>query len=163
MLDSGAVNTREWLVAPIAHLAPEKIVDDLTAAQAEAAPQGAPHSIAVIVAHMAFWQDWFYDRCVGRATAMPASAAPGWPAVAAGDWPRVRDAFVTRLRQMAEFDADAGAKRVTPAIEFPPLAHYTVHDALIHVATHNSHHLGQIVLLRQLMGAWPPPAGSWTW
>ena len=31
------------------------------------------------------------------------------------------------------------------------------------VATHNAHHLGQVILLRQLLGAWPPPAGSWTW
>jgi hypothetical protein len=35
--------------------------------------------------------------------------------------------------------------------------------ALVHVANHNAHHLGQIVLLRQLMGRWPPPSGSWTW
>ena len=52
---------------------------------------------------------------------------------------------------------------ITPAIEFPPLAHYTVGTALVHIAQHNSHHLGQVILLRQLMALWPPPAGSWTW
>jgi uncharacterized damage-inducible protein DinB len=52
---------------------------------------------------------------------------------------------------------------VTPPIEFPPLTHYTIADALTHVATHNAHHLGQVILLRQLAGTWPPPAGSWTW
>jgi hypothetical protein len=31
------------------------------------------------------------------------------------------------------------------------------------MATHTAHHLGQIIVLRQLLGAWPPPAGSWTW
>jgi len=36
-------------------------------------------------------------------------------------------------------------------------------DWFLHVATHNAHHLGQVILLRQLTGAWPPPAGSWTW
>lgn len=30
-------------------------------------------------------------------------------------------------------------------------------------AAHNSYHLGQIVLLRQLIGAWPPAAGGFTW
>jgi hypothetical protein len=28
---------------------------------------------------------------------------------------------------------------------------------------HNAHHLGQIILLRQLFGAWPPPSGRFTW
>jgi uncharacterized damage-inducible protein DinB len=31
------------------------------------------------------------------------------------------------------------------------------------MAAHNSHHLGQVVLLRQILGAWPPPSGSYTW
>jgi uncharacterized damage-inducible protein DinB len=52
---------------------------------------------------------------------------------------------------------------VSPPIEFPPLASYSIGDVLVHVATHNSHHLGQVIVLRQLMGKWPPPAGSWTW
>ncbi len=28
---------------------------------------------------------------------------------------------------------------------------------------HNSYHLGQIFLLRQLQGSWPPPSGGNTW
>ena len=55
------------------------------------------------------------------------------------------------------------AQPVTPPIEFPPLAHYTVHDALTHIAQHNSHHLGQIITTRQLLRSWPPPSGSFTW
>ena len=31
------------------------------------------------------------------------------------------------------------------------------------IAIHNSHHLGQIVTLRQLMGLWQPRGGGWTW
>ena len=31
------------------------------------------------------------------------------------------------------------------------------------IASHNSYHLGQIVLVRQLLGAWPPPGGGLTW
>jgi uncharacterized damage-inducible protein DinB len=40
---------------------------------------------------------------------------------------------------------------------------YTVGEALVHVSTHNSYHLGQVIVLRQMLGAWPPPAGSYTW
>ena len=53
--------------------------------------------------------------------------------------------------------------RGTPPIEHPPLAGYTVRDAIEHMAAHNSHHLGQVVLLRQMLGACPPPSGSYTW
>jgi uncharacterized damage-inducible protein DinB len=54
-------------------------------------------------------------------------------------------------------------RRVDPAIEHPPFANYTIADAVEHVAIHNAHHMGQIVTLRQIMGVWPPPEGSWTW
>jgi len=28
---------------------------------------------------------------------------------------------------------------------------------------HNSHHLGQIITMRRLLGLWPPPGGTITW
>jgi uncharacterized damage-inducible protein DinB len=94
---------------------------------------------------------------------MIASAAGGWPSVADGSWPSVREGFVASLESLAALgDADV-TRRVAPAIEFPPLADYTVADVLTHVAAHNAHHLGQVIVLRQLQGAWPPPGGSWTW
>jgi uncharacterized damage-inducible protein DinB len=31
------------------------------------------------------------------------------------------------------------------------------------IAAHNSYHLGQVVVLRQMLGAWPPPSGGLTW
>ena len=68
------------------------------------------------------------------------------------------------LERLVSLAADAdGQRRIDPPIEFPPLAQYTVADVVVHVGVHNAHHLGQVVLLRQLLGAWPPPAGSYTW
>jgi uncharacterized damage-inducible protein DinB len=84
-------------------------------------------------------------------------------AVAPGSWPEVRARFIDRLQALAALaDGDVTAP-LTPPIEFPPLAGYTLSDALVHVATHNAHHLGQVIVLRQRQGTWPPPAGSWTW
>jgi uncharacterized damage-inducible protein DinB len=31
------------------------------------------------------------------------------------------------------------------------------------IASHTSHHIGQVVMLRQLLGKWPLPAGGLTW
>jgi len=96
---------------------------------------------------------------------MAASASLGWPSVAEGGWTAVRESFTSGLEQAAALAGQIGLleQLVHPAIEFPPLAGYTVRDALVHVASHNSHHLGQVIILRQLMGSWPPPSGSWTW
>jgi uncharacterized damage-inducible protein DinB len=89
--------------------------------------------------------------------------------VPAGSWPELRARFLDRLQALAALaDGDVAATAATaaplaPPIEFPPLAGYTLSDALVHVATHNAHHLGQVVVIRQSQGTWPPPAGSWTW
>ena len=40
------------------------------------------------------------------------------------------------------------------------MASYTIGDALMHLAQHNAYHLGQIVMLRQMLGVWPPPKDS---
>jgi uncharacterized damage-inducible protein DinB len=156
------MNLREFLTSPIAYLAPDKATDGLSAADAERKSAGE-HSIAEIVAHAAFWQDWFYQRCTGQGEPMISTAASGWPVVAPGSWPGVRARFLDRLQALAALaDGDVNAP-LAPPIEFPPLAGYTLNDALIHVATHNAHHLGQVIVLRQRQGTWPPPSGSWTW
>jgi uncharacterized damage-inducible protein DinB len=157
------MNIHEFLVSPTAYLAPEKLLEGLSADDAERRIAGAPHSVAEIVAHLAFWQDWFYGRCAGQDLPLVSSAAAGWPEAPAGSWPRVHSRFIGRLRELVALAEGDMTKPVTPPIEFPPLANYTIGDALIHVATHNGHHLGQVILLRQLLNAWPPPAGSWTW
>lgn len=36
-------------------------------------------------------------------------------------------------------------------------------EMLIAVAAPNSYHAGQAVVLRQLLGKWPPPSGGLTW
>ena len=96
---------------------------------------------------------------------MVAAAHHAWPAASADDWPRLVEAFGADLKhavEVSENPAKLDAK-ITPAIEFPPLANHTIREALAHIAQHNAHHLGQIVILRQLIGQWPPPQGSWTW
>jgi uncharacterized damage-inducible protein DinB len=155
----------ELLAAPIAYMPPARILDALSPAHAVGRVPGSPHSIVEIVAHLVFWQAWFLDRITGRPVPMPAGAVLGWPAAGEGEWNRLRDEFVNGLHRavaLAE-TPDERVRRVEPAIEFPPLAEYTVADALTHLAMHNAHHLGQVVTLRQMLGAWPPPEGSWTW
>jgi uncharacterized damage-inducible protein DinB len=159
------MNVRELLIDTLAYIPPARALEQLSCEDAERRPTGASHSIAEIVAHAAFWQDWYLDRCDGAAAPIAPKAAEGWPAVAPRSWPDVHDRFIRGLeRAVALAGRDDGLDRpITPPIEFAPLAEYTVRDALVHVSVHNAHHLGQVITLRQMMGLWPPPSGSWTW
>lgn len=148
-----------------AYLSPVPALAGLSAGHAASRPAGVPHSIAEIVAHMAFWQEWFLDRCDGKVVPSPTSAALGWPKVDDEHWDAVRERFEAGFtRAMALADDGARLEQpIAPPIEMKHLATYTVGDVLTHVALHNAHHVGQVITLRQLLGAWPPPAGSWTW
>jgi uncharacterized damage-inducible protein DinB len=148
-----------------AYLEPSKALAGITTDVAHRKPPNAPHSIAEIVAHMAFWQQWFLDRCEGLSVRAPERAALGWPAVADGEWETILARFETGFRRGLALanDQARAALPLTPALEFDHLRNYTTSDVLIHVALHNAHHAGQVVTLRQQQGAWPPPAGSWTW
>jgi uncharacterized damage-inducible protein DinB len=157
------MSPRELLIETTPSIAPVRALEALSTEQADHR-QGSLHTIAEIVSHLAFWQDWFRSRCQGGSQPMPASAALGWTPPAPGSWPDVRQRFLDGLEALVSLGEHEGGTRVlAPALEFPPLAGYTVGDVLVHVANHNAHHLGQVIVLRQLMGAWPPPSGSWTW
>lgn len=157
------MHPRELLVDTVAHIPPPHALEGLTLEQAGRTVPGATHSIAELVAHMTFWMEWFVARCEGRAEPPPATAAAGWPAAAPGDWPEFQGRFLAALERLVRLGEEGLDRPVSPPIEFPPLAHYTIGDALAHAATHNAHHLGQIITLRQIIGCWPPPSGSWTW
>jgi uncharacterized damage-inducible protein DinB len=155
---------REFLVDTLIHLSPPRALEGLPTDLAERRLVDLPHSIADIVAHMSFWQEWFTRRIEGADEPMAATAAAGWPAVAPGTWPDVESRFLTGVEALVALGErlDLNAP-LSPAIGFEPMAHYSVGDVMQHAAQHNAHHLGQVVVLRQLLGAWPPPAGSWTW
>lgn len=159
------MSVRELLVETLAYMPPHRVLDEVSAEAAARRIHGLPHTIVEIVAHLRFWQAWFLDRCEGQAVSMVAHAADGWPPASAADWPALHEAFLRDLERAAALTGDTEAldRPLAPAIEFPPMAGYTRRDALTHLAMHNAHHLGQVVLLRQLAGAWPPPDGSWTW
>jgi uncharacterized damage-inducible protein DinB len=154
------MHREELLVHPMAYMRPAHVLEGLAPEVAARRIPGVSHSIVEILSHMVFWQSWFLDRCGGAALPVPTHAAEGWPAASGEDWTRMREQFLADLERAVRLPKDG---RVDPPIEVPPMDAYTIEDALTHVATHNAHHLGQIVTVRQALGAWPPPRGSFTW
>jgi len=158
------MNARQLLVETHPHLPPAAVLAGLTIDDATRHVAGPPHSIAEIVAHMAYWQEWFATRCQGSDVPMAPTAADGWPAAPDDAWPVVSERFLRGLETLADVVGRHSPEALlSPPIEFPMLAGYTYRDVWEHVAQHNAHHLGQVVVLRQFLGAWPPPSGSYTW
>src|SRR5262245_10660321 len=158
------MHIRELLIDTTTHVRPAQTIEGVSSQQAMQRLSGASHSIAEILAHMVFWQEFFQRRCEGIAQLIPQKAKEGWPDVQSDGWPALQSRFIDGLEAIVKM-ADEGDldRKITPALEVPVLAHMTTRDVVVHVANHNAHHLGQIVILRQMMGLWPPPSGGMTW
>jgi len=138
-----------------AHPPPSHVLSGLDAALAGAKLDGFPHTIHQLVQHLVFWQDMGLDW-IQRTEPPPDidnSADWSWDAAPADDaaWRETLDRFFGGLdlakRTMAKEDL---------ATTIPGWDHVSRLDVLQTIASHNSFHLGQVVSMRRLLGAWPP-------
>jgi hypothetical protein len=155
------------LVSNSAATPAENVLEALDDATALRKLEGAPHSIYEEVWHLHFWQDISLRWIAGEELPYPKHAAEGFPTTTEEPWQEVRKRFLTGTRLAA---AVAGDDAVLPKLvacgvragETEP-RWMTAREQLESLAAHNAYHLGRIVLLRQLMGCWPPPSGGDTW
>ena len=122
-----------------------------------ARPEGQPHTPWRLLEHLriAQWDILEFSRSAEH-------ASPSWPA---GYWPETDAPPDAQAwdRSVAAFRADLAAMRdlvMDPASDlaaaFPWGDGQTLLREALLVADHNAYHLGQLVTLRQLLGAWPP-------
>jgi hypothetical protein len=139
-----------------AHLDFEAAIADLPEGLRGTKPAGLPHSPWRLVEHMriAQWDILEFSRDPKHVS--PKFPDGYWPQ---GDAPPNADAweqsvaaFLTDLSAMQELVAD-------PATDlFAPIPHgqgQTILREALLVADHNAYHLGQLVTIRRLLGAWP--------
>jgi hypothetical protein len=139
-----------------AHLDFEKAIAGLPPELRGKKPAGVPHSPWRLLEHLriAQWDILEFSRNPRHVS--PAFPDGYWPQGDAppdpGAWDRSLDAFRADLRAMADLVAD-------PATDlFAPIPHgdgQTVLREALLVADHNAYHLGQLVVVRRLLGAWP--------
>jgi uncharacterized damage-inducible protein DinB len=145
---------------------PGPALEGLTDEQAHAKPHGLSHSIAEIVAHMLYYQDLANRIADGADFFMPSSAAPGWPAVEKGSWNELCARYLAAIEtgeQVVGKAADLHRRLLPEGAEFFGLERHSAGSLMADIAVHNAHHLGQVITIRQLLGAWPPPQGGMTW
>jgi uncharacterized damage-inducible protein DinB len=148
---------------------PSHILEGLDAVLVHRQIEGVPHTIYAELWHVAFWQKISVDWIGGIETPYPAHASEGFPAadiVAAESWEHLCER-VFRVLQSAVAAAAAKEKletlvRCTSRLG-TPVRMMTVREQLVSLAAHNHYHFGRIVLMRQILRAWPPPSGGDSW
>jgi uncharacterized damage-inducible protein DinB len=142
-----------------AHLDFEKAIADLPAALRGGKPAGQPHTPWRLVEHMRIAQWDILEFCRNPKHVSPKFPEGYWPEgdapAAAAAWDRSVAAFRADLRGMQDLVADP-ATDLFAAI--PNGEGQTILREALLVADHNAYHLGQLVLLRRLLGAWPEEA-----
>ena len=142
------------------HMPFEEAVADFPAWAINARPPNVPYSPWHLLEHLRLTQ-WDILAYVTD----PGHVSPPWPV---GYWPEITaeatpDQFAATI---AAFRADRAALEalvLDPATDLlAPLPHAPEHSILREVrivANHNSYHLGEFAILRQVMGSWGPRHG----
>jgi hypothetical protein len=138
-----------------AHLDFERAIADLSAELRGARPPGLPHTPWRLVEHMRIAQWDILRFSVDPEHVSPAFPDGYWPEGDAppdpGAWDRCVAAFRADLQAMMDLVA-------APATDlFAPIPHgqgQTILREALLVADHNAYHLGQLVTVRRLLGAW---------
>jgi hypothetical protein len=138
-----------------AHLNFEKAIARLPPKLRGVRPRGVPHSPWRLVEHLRIAQWDILEFCRNPKHVSPAFPEGYWPArdapASAGAWNKCVAAFRADLQAMQDLVAD-------PATDlFARIPHgqgQTILREALLVADHNAYHLGQLVVVRRLLGAW---------
>jgi len=138
-----------------AHVTFEHAVKDLPAALRGKRPKGAEHSPWELLEHMRIAQ-----RDILEFSRKPTHVSPEWPG---GYWPKNKAPQTAEAwnKTIRAFSADLKAMRTLVASKstdlHAPIPHgdgQTILREALLIADHNAYHIGQIVLVRRLLGAW---------
>ncbi len=144
------------------HIDPIDVLDGLEWEQAGVIKSDFPHSIFQIVNHLIYWQDLFLSGLVETTMHGPQRASDSWPGEKRAGDKEEWQAAVKRFKEgLEKARFEIGSKDPLSGI---PAAETTLRiDILNSLALHVSYHVGQIVLIRRVLRAWPPPNGGHTW
>jgi uncharacterized damage-inducible protein DinB len=175
MSDSDALRallTRQ-LDASVARRSYTEILRTIPPAARGVVPDGLPdgYSIWQLVEHMRRSQDDYLDYCRNPDYSFPDWPDAYWPAAAAPPSDAAWREGVARFEEGIEAatalvnDPEIDLAGTIPHSDGEKYHSTRYVDELAAIADHNAYHLGQVVTVRRLLGAWPPEdieAPEWT-
>jgi uncharacterized damage-inducible protein DinB len=153
-----------------AHVDPIACVEDISADVAARAVAGFAHSIGQLVFHINYWMEYELRRIRGERTAYPEHNLESFPAAPspadAPEWDRLRTRMTELLGEFAAL-AKSSPQELLREIESVHAGDKnvagTLEAVIMQMVAHTSYHVGQIAMVRQALGAWPPRRGGNTW
>jgi hypothetical protein len=149
------VHVHELLRGGHAHATFDAVVAEWPAHLRGIRPQGAAHTAWQLLEHLRISQWDIIEFSLRADHVSPEWPAGYWPREAAppgdGAWERSVAAFTADLSRMEALVADPGSDL------FARISHgegQTILREALMLADHNAYHLGQLVLLRRMLGAW---------
>jgi len=119
-------------------------------------PKGAPHSLWQLLEHLRITQLDILDFCVNPTYAekkWPDDYWPASPAPTSGRaWDQSLAGFIADRKALQKLAADP---KIVLTAKIPHGSGQTYLRELVLVADHTAYHVGQLVLVRQLLGIWP--------
>jgi uncharacterized damage-inducible protein DinB len=153
-----------------AHVDPIACVEDISAELAARQLAGFPHSIGQLVFHINYWMDYELRRIRGQRPEYPEHSSESFPAapspVDTEEWDRFRAQLATLLAEFAKLGQSTRAeldRQIETAYEGDKKVAGTLEAVLWQMVVHTSYHVGQIAMIRRVLGAWPPGAGGDSW
>jgi hypothetical protein len=138
-----------------AHVGFEKAVAGVPPELRGVRPPGAPHSLWAIVEHLRLAQADILEFCVDPRYVEKQWPHDYWPADAPPPSGRAWDdsiaAFLRDRRSLQKLAADP---KIDLSEKIPHGSGQTYLRELVLVADHTAYHVGQLVLVRQLLGIW---------
>jgi hypothetical protein len=129
-----------------------RLLSDLTVEQVNVRRPGLPHTIYEELWHTTKWQS-IVVQCDESAAAAWIDGGQDFPSEAPGN-ERMCEDLVTEFLAGSETAVELGR---SPERLMEEVGEVTLAERLASLAVHNAYHLGKIVALRQVIGAWPPP------
>ena len=147
----------ELLAGDQAHLNPALALSDLALELQGQRPAGLPYSPWELLEHLRLTQHDIVEFITNPDYQEPDFPAGYWPATAsppgAQAWQSSRQSFLAELDSLIQIAQDSS--RDLEAM-VPWGSGQTLMRELLLAADHNSYHLGQMVILRRLLGAFQP-------
>ncbi len=138
-----------------AHATLDEAIEDLPVELRGKKPKGAEHSPWQLLEHLRIAQSDILEFSLDARHQSPKWPEEYWPAKAAPPdekaWDKTARAFREDMKAMCALVSDEKTDLFTP---IPHGDGQTVLREALLLADHNAYHVGQLVLVRRLLGAW---------
>jgi len=145
-----------------AHLSPEKALEGLKVDVTGKKILNTPYTIWQLLKHMNYWQQKLLLRLEGKEVSPDHTWKEGWEEIYNAGCQEELDHEIQKLFLLIRKAEDVIETEKTKW-SYQDEVYQTEYHVLQAMASHISYHLAEVVILRRMFGAWPPPSGGFTW